>query len=178
MHLTKFMRPELNKLWKRILNPLFARARLCKAVWLATGILLLAPSLGEAQRGFNDFVERVGKRGDAILYSECSVESGKDFLILFLKPEAYDVWLFEVEHGWLLEGTHVVIKRNEFEFIDPPGGEYTRARIRRYVEELLRGPFMFLGPSEVDKLRLSMPKGKCPSFGPEDINRQVPTEKK
>lgn len=146
-----------------------------KAAWLTIAILISLPAVGGAQVNFSEFVEKLRVDGDALLYSECSSDSGKSLLIITLKPKSYDVWFFEIKDGWLIEGTHLLIKGNDFEFIDPPGGQITRARIRSFVEFLLEGQFGFLTPRQMDKLLSSMPNRKCPNFEPHnpenDLNR-------
>lgn len=151
----------------------FSRAYLSGAARLIIAILLLMPTVGEAQIDFRDFVEKIRTEGDAVLYNECSSEAGKTLLLIILGPKT-DVGFFEVQHGWLIEGTRVLIKGNEFEFVDPPGGQFTRARIRRFVEELLKGPFEFLTPNQIERLNSSVPKRKCPSFEPDDPVLRTP----
>ena len=141
---------------------------ICRGFVLAMGLVLILTPASEAQHDFREFLKRMTDGGDPILYSECSEAHGKSLLLITLKSETYDVWLFPVEEGWLLEGTHVLLKGNGFEFLYPPGGAYTKAKSRRYVEELLKGPFEFILPKEIEKLRFSIPKVKCPSFTPDD----------
>jgi hypothetical protein len=83
--------------------------------------------------------------------------------VIALREKTFEIWVFEVEENWIVLGTQVAIKGNNFEFINAPGGEGTRAIIRRQVESLLKGRFELLMPNETDKLRFSMPQTACPN---------------
>lgn len=144
----------------------------CSKVSLVVGILLAALFLTApfacAQQDFRDFLYQLSKDGEAFLYTECSEDAGKSILMITLMRETYDIWLTQVDHGWVIGGAHVVIKENGFQFIDPPGGAYTRAKLRRYVEELLKRPFELLMQNQTEKLGTSSPKSKCPTFKPDE----------
>ncbi|GEM_PF-6451330 len=160
--------------------------------WLFLSIKLLLAALSVAlffradpawsQRRLDDFFERVKKNNDPLLYNECTEklgkvpEYGKAVLLITLKPEAYNIWLFEFGRGALILGTHVVLKGNEFEFIHAPGGHFTKARVRRIVQEQLQRPLRYLKPDNITQLSTSVPEIQCPEITPDDAMLKIPTE--
>jgi hypothetical protein len=127
---------------------------------ITMGAVLLFPTIGRSQVTFEAFVDSFRKEGQPFLYSECSVKMGKALLVITLRHERYDIWLFEIEGGWLKLGTQIEPKGNTFVLNNPPGGEETRAILRDHVNQLLKGSFQFLFAKEADRLR-SVPKARC-----------------
>jgi len=128
---------------------------------IAFGAVLLFPTIGRPQVTFQAFIDSFRKEGRPFLYGECSVKTGKALLIIMLRDEKYDIWVFEIEGEWLKLGTRVQPKGNTFVLNDAPGGEATRAILRHHVNQLSKGSFQFLFAKEADRLRSSVPRTQC-----------------
>jgi hypothetical protein len=124
------------------------------------------PCFAWSQPTIDEFFEKVTTDNESVLYNECSLQKGKAVLLVSLKAETYDIWLFEFGRRDLLLGTHILLKGNEFEFVNAPGGESTKANIRRIVAVQLQQPFQFLMPAQVAKISNSVPDKPCPIGAP------------
>jgi hypothetical protein len=140
-------------------------AKIHQAVVIGITWLLLAGALGAEEPDFSRLLDRYKQSGSAILYTECSMEEGGKALLILNVPPKSNLWFHTVQSGWLTGGAQMVLTGSDFRFIDPPGGHGTRARIRRYIEGLLKEPWTFLTPSEIPTLRTSVPSAKCRTLG-------------
>jgi hypothetical protein len=136
---------------------------------LALGLLLF-PTIATAQTSFQRVVDGHRKSNEAVMYGQCSGDNGKALLVVTINPKQDTHWFYEVERGYLVNSSQVAIHANGFDFVDPPGGEYTRARMRRLVESILQGSFNFVAAEQLQVLLSSVPKAACPKFDQGDPN--------
>lgn len=128
----------------------------------AIGMILVLSSFCEAQVDFREVVESFRSDGAAVFYNECAARRGKALLVITLVQNNYDVWLFEIGDGWLLDSAQVALTGANFQLLNPPAAGAALAKLRRYVGTLLKGPFGFLLPSQTVRLISSVPQTACP----------------
>ena len=130
-------------------------------VVLAIGMILVLSNVCDAQIDFRSVVESFRRDGEAVLYSECAARHGKALLLITLTQNNCEVWLFELEEGWLVDSAQVVPTATSFELANAPAGEGNLTKMRRYMGTLLKGPFGFLPPSQTVRLISSVPQTAC-----------------
>ncbi len=101
-----------------------------------------------------------------VFYSECSSELGKAMVILETKSGS--LWFYELDGDWFYNSSEIVIKENRFETAGF-GGIYSRERAHKITAALLKAPFTFLMPEQLDSLLSSKPRAKCPKLDPKEL---------
>lgn len=146
--------------------------------WVIIVILLVKPCLGNTQTlpevagptlTLRELVDGYKRDQSAILYSQCSVEDGKGLLVV--SPKLNEIWYYEFRRGWHVNSVQVVIKDNGFDFTYGLGGIYSRERMRHIIQALLRTPFEFLMPDQLDRMLTSKSSPKCPELDPNELYR-------
>lgn len=109
-----------------------------------------------------------------VFYSECAGEFGKAMVIVETKSGSF--WFYEFDREWFYNSSEIVIKENRFETAGF-GGIYSRESTHKIAAALLKAPFTFLMPNQLDALVTSKPRTKCPVLDPKELYRPPAAKK-
>jgi hypothetical protein len=109
-----------------------------------------------------------------VFYSECMGEFGKAMVIVETKTGSF--WFYEFDRDWFYNSSEVTIEGNSFT-TEGFGGIYSRESTHKIAAALLKAPFTFLMPDQLDSLLTSKPRAKCPVLDPKELS-QPPASKK
>ena len=100
----------------------------------------------------------------------------REILDGYIKDRSPVFYNYEFDRDWFYNSSEIVIKGNQFETAGF-GGIYSRESTHKIAAALLKAPFTFLMPEQLDSLLTSKPRTKCPVLDPKELYRPPASKK-
>jgi len=121
----------------------------------------LGGEVADFDKAANIYLKKLENSSTSLLYAACKTQAGKAILIFPL--DGKQSMLFELKHERVVNSAPIIMKRQSIsiDIAETQGGIYTYTVMENYAKDLVKLPFTFVMPENINGIFRSMPSGFC-----------------